>query len=78
MKLIISGGSLHVRILWSRRSVTALGNAPSMSRKRAETTFPCLQACHIVVSRRCSESVVERPGQPPKCMLGNRLWVSRM
>jgi len=46
-----------------------------MSRNSAETTFFCLHACHMVFSRRCSESLVDHPGLPPKWVLGRRLWV---
>ena len=38
-------------MLCSKRSVTVLGKAPSMSRKSAETTLPCLHACRTVLSR---------------------------
>jgi len=65
-------------MLWSRQSVTALGNAPLMSRNSADTTFFWRHACLMVFSRRCSESSVDLPGRPPKWVLGRRLWVSRM
>ena len=75
--MIISVGSLLVCMLCRSWSVTVFGNTPSMSRNSAKTTFPCLHAWHMVDSRRWRESVVDLPGQPPKCVLGRRLWVSR-
>ena len=78
VKFTIVGGRRRVRILWRSQSVTVFGNTPSMLRNRADTTFPCLHACRIVVSRRWSESVVERPGLPPKWVLGRRWCVSSM
>ena len=53
-------------MLCNSLSVTAFGNAPSISRNKADTTLPCLQASLIVASSRCSESVVDLPGLPPK------------
>ena len=73
MKLMISGGNRCRFMLWIRRSVTAFGNAPSMSRKSADMTCPCLHAWRMVFSRRCNESSIERPGLPPKWVFGRRL-----
>ena len=73
VKLISVEGILHLCILWRKQSVTVLGNAPSVSRKRAEMIFPALHAFFIVASRRCNESVVERPGLPLKWVFGRRL-----
>ena len=56
-------------------SVTTLGKAPSMSRNSAETVLRIRQAFLTVASRRWSESVVEQPGHPPKCVLGSRWFV---
>ena len=66
MKSISSGGTLRLCMLCNSRSVTALGKAPSMSRKRTDATRLFLHACLMVASRRCKESVVDLPGRPPK------------
>jgi len=65
-------------MLWISRSVTAFGNAPSISRNSADTTFFCRHACLMVLSSRCNKSSVDLPGRPLKWVLGKRLWVSRM
>ena len=56
-------------------SVTVFGKGPSMSRNSAETVLRVRQAFLTVASRRWSESVVERPGHPPKCVLGSRWFI---
>jgi hypothetical protein len=49
-----------------------------MSRKSAEATLPVRQAFLTVSSNKCSESVVERPGLPPKCVLGSSWCFSKV
>ena len=66
MKSISSGGTLHLRMLCNSQSMTVLGKAPSMSRKRTDVTRLFLHTCFMVASRRCRESVVDLPGHPLK------------
>ena len=66
MKSISLGGTLCLHMLCNSQSVTALGKAPSMSRKRTDATRLFLHACLMVASRRCRESVVDLPGCLPK------------
>ena len=59
--------------LCSKQDGTALGNAPSMSRNRADVTLPTLQDALIMFARRCMASIVMYPGLPPKWFAG-RSW----
>lgn len=76
--LTISGGSHLHFMLCSSLSVMAFGKAPSMSKKRADATLPCLHALHTVDSSRCSESSIVWPGRPSKWVDGRRLCISRI
>jgi len=65
-----------LRLCKSRLTIT-LGKVALTSRNRTETKLS-LDA-HASVTNlvsRCSESVVERPGLPPKCVDGRRLFCS--
>src|SRR6266702_4216552 len=57
-------------------SFTAFGNAPSMSRKRTETTCFLHHASFIRYVRVCSASVVVLAGLPPKCIAGSSPFFS--
>jgi hypothetical protein len=58
--------------------VTAFGNAPSISRNSTDATRFVCHASLIVASSKCTESVVERPGCPPKWFAGRSWCFSRM
>ena len=55
-------GTCLVFILCRRRSLTVLGKAAWVSRKRMEATFFFLQASLIFWATRCMASVVHLPG----------------
>ena len=52
-------------MLWRRRSLTVLGKAAFMSRKRVEVTLLAHQVSLILVVTKCMASVVQQPGLPP-------------
>src|SRR6266851_19682 len=54
---------------------TALGKAPSMSRKRTATILPAHQVSLILYVRRYKASAVVRPGLPLKWLVGSS-WCS--
>ncbi|KAF8235946.1 hypothetical protein L208DRAFT_1533671, partial [Tricholoma matsutake] len=67
---IVSGTRLFFR-LCSSHSVTALGNAPLMSRKRINTTFPFLHTFLTWCISKCTASVMLLQGLPLKCVSSN-------
>src|ERR1700685_1419252 len=56
--------------------MTALGEAPEISRNRPDTTSPFLHFLKVQCMASMRKSVVDLPGCPPKWLAGGRLWVS--
>ena len=52
--------------------MTAFGKAPDMSRKSPDMTRPFLHFSKVQCIASMRESVVERPGRPPKWLSGRR------
>ena len=59
-------------MLCSSRSLTVLGKAACISRKRIDATFWRRHASLILWMTRCIASVVHLPGRPPNCVAGSR------
>lgn len=72
-QLMYSSGILALQRLCSKHLTITLGKAALTSRKRTETnwSFEAHASVMNFVSR-CSESVVDLPGHPPKCVGGRR------
>ena len=63
-------------MLCTTRVITALGKAPDMSRNKPDTTSPFLHFLKVQCTVSIRESVVDRPGHPPKWLAGRRWCVS--
>lgn len=69
-----SSGMPACRMLWSIRLTTTLGNAALTSRNNIDMKGSAkAQASVVNFMSRCSESVIDFPGRPPKWVGGRRL-----
>jgi hypothetical protein len=75
---VYSFGMPCLLILYISRSMLMFGKAPFMLRKSFDATCPFLQVSFIVFMRRCTESVVVRPGLAPKWFAGSILCFSHL